>query len=100
MLRLLLSAALACLPALAAYTNCTTVTFNNHPASTLTNFPVLVCANGGVGTNCDKLAHTNLFIPHLKSTTYGGTVTSSFGYDVGFFSDASCTMSLDYELVP
>jgi hypothetical protein len=34
----------------------------------------------------------------LAQNTYGGSVTSASGYDIGLYSDALCTTKLDFEL--
>jgi hypothetical protein len=86
---------------LAGYGNRVPVTIDHlQVPATQTNFPVFICANGAASTNCDSAAHTNLSIPDLKTTGNGGKVTSSSGFDIGFFSDTGCTTSLNYELVP
>ncbi len=90
------------LPALAGYGTSVSVTIDHTKVSTSNqaNFPVLICANGAASTICDATAHTNLAIPNLKTVGNGGLVTSTSGFDIGFFSDAGCTSTLNYELAP
>src|SRR6266571_1857589 len=94
---LLLSVSVS-LPAFAGYGYRVPVTIDHTKVpSDQTNFPVFICANGAASTNCDSAAHTNLSIPDLKTTGNGGQVTSSSGFDIGFFSDTACLTSLSYE---
>lgn len=67
-------------------------------AADQTNFPILVCANGVSGSNCD-VANTNLAIPRFKTIANGGFVTSSSGFDIVFFSGSNCTGLLNFQLV-
>ncbi len=85
----------------AGYSFCVPVTFNNHPASTLSGFPAMFCANGSTGAFCDSVAHTNLALAGFKTAGNGGSVTSSSGYDIRPFTDASCTSAITaFELEP
>ena len=86
-------------PAFGGFAYCVPVVFNNHPASTLTDFPALFCANGGTGAFCDSVAHTNLALTVLKGTGSGGAMTSASGFDAVWHSDAGCTVTVPFELV-
>lgn len=96
----LLSLVLLASPAFAGWSWCVPVTFNNHPASTLTDYPAMFCANGSTGAFCDSVAHSNLVLGILKTVGNGGAVTSASGYDIGWFSDAACTSSVPFQLIP
>jgi hypothetical protein len=60
----------------------------NH--TTLSNFTVLVCANGS--------APCNFSAPSLKQTSSGGHVQNSNGYDIIFTSDSGCSQLLSWEV--
>jgi hypothetical protein len=84
----------------AGYSFCVPVTLNNHPSSTLTDFPVLFCANGATGAFCDSVAHSTLVLAGFKTTGNGGAVTSSSGYDIRPFTDVTCSTAITgFELV-
>lgn len=100
MTRLLLILAISSCNLFAGFTWCVPVTFNNHPASTLTDYPAMFCANGATGAFCDSVAHSNLVLGILKTVGNGGAVTSASGYDIGWFSDAACTVTVPFQLVP
>ncbi len=87
-------------PVFAGFTKCYPVVFNNHPSSTLTDFPATFCANGPNGGFCDATAHSGLALTSLKATGSGGDVTSSSGYDIGWFSNAGCSSSIPFYLIP
>lgn len=50
-----------------------TIDHTKVSTSNQTNFPVLVCFNGGTGTNCDA-ANSNTLLANLKTTGNGGQV--------------------------
>ena len=82
-----------------SFTSCIPVTFNNHPASTLSNYTAMICANGSTGGFCDSVAHTNLAVANFKGTGSGGDATSASGFDIIPHSNNNCSTRLSFELV-
>jgi concanavalin A-like lectin/glucanase superfamily protein len=90
------------------YTYRRTVTIDHTKVpGNLTNFPVLVCFNGGTGTNCDGV-NANTSLPELKTVGNGGhvqnTVSSTQVYTHTIcadciFTDSDASTVLSFEIV-
>ncbi len=94
-MRKLLALALLASPAFATYTWCTPVTFaHTKVPSNLTLYPNMVCFNMTTANGCDSATHTNFLLPQMKTVGNGGAVTSSSGFDLVWFTDATCTTAM------
>ncbi len=86
----------------AGFTVCVPVTINHVkvPNTDQTDFAIPICANGGSGDYCDAAANSNLSATTFKTIGNGGRATSSSGFDINWFSDASCTATLPFYFIP
>ncbi len=85
-------------PLFAGYTHSTKITIVNHPASTLTNYVLFVCANGAASTNCDSAAHVGLNLANLPTVGNGGAMTSALAYDSIIATTGACTTKADFDM--